>query len=85
MAATKKTKKSSSTMSAMSEILTPAVKQKLAKQAKEQLKNATTQWKSAEKSIRSYVSKNPKQAAALAAGIGAAIGAAATLAMRKRR
>jgi ElaB/YqjD/DUF883 family membrane-anchored ribosome-binding protein len=39
----------------------------------------------AEKKVMSYVDKNPRKAAAIAVGVGAAIGAIAATALRRRK
>lgn len=57
-----------------------------AKKAKAQLARAKKAVMSAEKKVRSYTSKNPRRALAIAAGTGALLGAiAVALARRKRR
>jgi ElaB/YqjD/DUF883 family membrane-anchored ribosome-binding protein len=57
----------------------------LAKDAQAQLEHARTQWTRAEKEVNAYVKKNPRKAALMAAGIGAAIGAAAALTIKRKK
>ena len=49
------------------------------------IKNAKVKLVKAEREIKNYIGKNPKKAAAIATGIGIAIGAAVASAMKKKR
>ena len=49
------------------------------------IKNAKVKLIRAEREIKNYVEKNPKKAAAIATGIGIAIGAVVASAMKKKR
>jgi hypothetical protein len=59
--------------------------QAMKRAAEKQLDHAKKRWDSAERNVRSYIRKNPKKAAAIAAGVAVAIGAAAAAAMRRKR
>lgn len=58
---------------------------KLKAKAKKQLAAAKKKFKAAEKKVEVYTKTNPKKALAIAAGVGAAIGAATIAVMRRRR
>lgn len=55
------------------------------KKTKAAIENARGRLLKAEKDIKNYVNKNPKKAAAIAAGIGAAVGAIVVSAMKKKK
>ncbi len=52
---------------------------------KEKFKLAKRKLAAAERKAEGYVKKNPKKAVAIAAGVGAAVAAAATYALMRRR
>jgi len=55
------------------------------KKAKANFAKAKAQLVHAEKKVVSFVDKNPRKAAAIAVGVGAAIGAAVATAARRRK
>lgn len=72
----------------MKKINTKKLKAEIAsakKKAKQTFAKARSQLTHAEKQVVGYVDKNPRKAAAIAVGVGAAIGAAIAIAARRRK
>jgi len=63
-----------------------AMKKKMQMLATKEIKRAKVEMGKAAKKVEAYIKKNPEKATLIAAGIGAAVGAAiATLAKRKKK
>lgn len=56
----------------------------LAGEANRQITKARTALDKADKRVSGYITRNPKKAVAIAAGVGAAVAGAVALAMRKK-